>query len=109
MQRWWWPHRQSPFAYWPPTVARIMDLQAFVAAFATLGYAACADGKLEPGFQKVALFADAQGKATHAAKQLPDGRWSSKLGPHEDISHTIYGLEHGEYGDVVQYMKRRVP
>jgi hypothetical protein len=105
-QRWWWP---SPsYYYWPPDVDRAEDLQAFIAAFATLGYEPCADGSAERGFEKVALFADAQGKPQHAATQLPSGRWTSKLGNDEDINHSIYGLEGGRYGDVAQYLRRKI-
>jgi hypothetical protein len=110
--RWWWPvdHAlQMTKAYWPPHVDRREDITAFVAAFATLGYEPCADGDLEPGFAKIALFADASGMPQHAAKQLPSGKWSSKLGVHEDISHTVYGLEGGQYGMVVKYLKRKMP
>ena len=105
VQRWWWP---SPSYYWPPNVDRAENLQTFIAAFATLGYEACADGSIERGFEKVALFANAQGKPTHAARQLPNGRWTSKLGNDEDINHSIYGLEGGQYGDVAQYLKRKL-
>ena len=108
-KRVWWPHHPPTFAYWPPGVERKEELPAFTAVFATLGYAPCADGNLEPGFEKLALFADAQGKPKHAAKQLPSGKWTSKLGLNEDISHTIYGLGGAEYGDVVQYLKRKIP
>ncbi len=105
--RWWWP--TPPFAYWPPNVARKADVPAFIDMFATLGYEPCADGAVERGFEKVALFADAQKQPTHAARQLPSGRWLSKLGPWEDISHNIYGLEGGQYGSVAQYLRRRIP
>ena len=110
--RWWWPvdyPGQGTKAYWPPNVAKAEDMPSFVAAFATLGYEACKDGKPERGFQKVALFADAQGKPKHAARQLPSGKWTSKLGVHEDISHILYGLEGGLYGDVAQYLRRKTP
>ena len=109
--RWWWPvdyPLQMTKAYWPANVERREDLAAFVAAFATLGYEPCADGALERGFEKVALFANAQRTPQHAAKQLPSGNWSSKLGVHEDISHTVYGLEGSQYGDVVQYLRRKI-
>jgi hypothetical protein len=67
------------------------------------------DGSLEAGFEKVALFADAQQTPKHAARQLQSGSWTSKLGPEEDISHSIYGLEGSKYGDAVVYMKRPLP
>ena len=109
-RRWWWPvsepHRE---AYWPAGVARRVEISTFIAAFATLGYEPCPSADLEPGFEKVALFADPHGTPTHAAKQLGTGRWSSKLGPEEDIDHSIYGLEGGVYGTVVQYIRRPIP
>ena len=105
----WWPHPPPLVSYWPPGVPRKEELPTFIAAFATLGYAVCADGALEPGFEKVALFADGQGTPKHAAKQLPSGKWSSKLGLEEDISHILWGLEGAGYGNVVLYLKRKIP
>jgi hypothetical protein len=94
------------YYYWPPTIPRTETLQSFVAAFHTLGYGACDSGELERGFEKIAIFAGPLGTPTHAARQLSSGGWVSKLGNDEDINHTIYGLEGGPYGNVVQYMKR---
>jgi len=81
---WWWP---APGRYWPAAAPREETLAAFLAAFATLGYAPCASADPEPGVVKIALYAVA-GTPTHAARQLPDGRWTSKLGPSIDITHT---------------------
>lgn len=103
--RFWWPF-ERPLAYWPPGVDRRVELEAFVEAFKSIGYEECADGNLEAGCEKVALFADANGVPTHAARQLPGGRWTSKLGQAEDIEHNIYGLEGGAYGEVTCYVKR---
>src|SRR5207302_11396748 len=56
MTRWWWPDPDSDdeAGFWPPTVPRAETLDAFVAAFATLGYAAGSGEEPEPGFGKVA-------------------------------------------------------
>jgi hypothetical protein len=62
----------------------------------------------EPGFEKVALFADASGMPQHAARQLATGRWTSKLGRMEDIEHALRDLEGGIYGSVVLLLKRSV-
>lgn len=105
--RWWWPDPR-PFAFWPPSAPLEEELHAFIIAFETLGYVTCADGDTVAGYEKVAIFADSQSKPKHAAKQLPNGKWSSKLGTHEDISHSVYGLEGGNYGDVVQYLRREI-
>jgi hypothetical protein len=106
--RWWWPV-QHPFAFWPATVPRTVELSSFVALFESLGYELCADGDLDKGFLKVALYADANGIPTHAARQLENGQWTSKVGRIEDISHSLYGLEGGGYGSVVRFLKRPVP
>ena len=80
-----------------------------MAVFATLGYESCAGPEVEAGFDKVALFADARGEPTHAALQVDARWWTSKLGWEEDIQHTLYGMEGGFYGDVVQYLRRPRP
>jgi hypothetical protein len=68
--QWWWPLGEAAEAYWPDGVPRARTLEAFHAALATLGYSVCTD---EPGVEKVALFADAHGLPTHAARQLANG------------------------------------
>jgi len=88
---WWWPD-PGFVSYWPETAPRAETLDAFQAVFTSLGYEPCSDGKLEPGFEKVAFYAR-DGKPKHAARQLPDGFWTSKLGPAIDITHTLDGLE----------------
>ncbi len=100
---WWWP---APGRYWPANVPRDEPLAAFLAAFATLGYAPGASPALEPGVEKVALYA-AQGVPTHAARQLPGGTWTSKLGPAVDIEHTTpEDVGGGVYGEVVAILSR---
>src|SRR5205807_2520447 len=86
--QWWWPAESSPLRdiYWPSGVPREETLEAFRQAFATLGYVVCDDERLEEGYEKVALFASF-GVPKHAARQLPSGRWTSKLGEREDIEH----------------------
>ena len=106
--RWWWPFPKF-FAYWPPSAARQETLEAFVAAYVTLGYGPCKDDKLEEGFEKVAIYLDALDKPTHAARQLPDGFWTSKCGRLEDVRHELHGLEGSAYGVVGQFMKRKRP
>lgn len=104
-ENWWWPGPNVK-DFWPPGVARAETLVAFLEAFTSLGYVACSGDELEPGFERIALFADAQGMPTHASRQLPSGRWTSKLGNLEDIEHALYDLTGSAYGSVVQIMKR---
>ncbi len=67
---------------------------------------AITDEELEPGFEKIALFADERGIPRHAARQLLTGRWTNKLGELEDIEHGLRDLEGAEYGTVVLVMRR---
>jgi hypothetical protein len=102
--RWWWPTGRY---FWPPGIRRAESIDAFISAFRTLGYAPCADGDLQPDLEKVAIYAK-NGKPTHVARQLPSGRWTSKLGDHIDIEHATPGaLAGNHYGHPVQFMERR--
>jgi len=106
--KFWWPVGESanPRRYWPPGVACEVTLSAFVAAFGTLGYVPTDAETLEPQFEKVALFVNDDGEPTHAALQLSDGNWTSKLARSEDIEHPLHALEGEIYGRVVQILKR---
>jgi len=80
-----------------------------VAALATAGYAACPTPDWEPGIEKAAVYAKG-GLPTHVARQLPDGRWSSKLGGDVLVGHaTPHGVEGPVYGDVACYLGRTIP
>src|SRR4029077_13843158 len=78
--KWWWPGPDVEDEYWPPSVARVETLDAFQAAFASLGFVACPVTEAGRGFEKIAFFANKEGEPTHAPRQLPRGRWTSKLG-----------------------------
>jgi hypothetical protein len=115
--RWWWPvesagGQQLGGPYWPEGLSRQPTLENFVAAFATLGYEECETAGLEPGYEKVAIYAGPDGRPTHAARQLPDGQWTSKCGRAHDITHVtvevVGGPPPGGYGEVAQYMRREV-
>jgi hypothetical protein len=102
---WWWPDVDE-VAYWPARVPRIETIEAFVDAFGMLGYTPCEDGEHEAGYEKVALYA-LEGIPTHAARQLADGRWSSKMGRSVDIAHTLDALDGPLYGAIIFYLRRQ--
>ena len=102
--RWWWP---SPFYYWPAEAPREASLESFKAVFALMGYEECLTAEPEPGFEKVAVYADRNGSPTHAARQLEQGSWSSKLGRSQDVEHsTLNCLEGPAYGAVSVILRR---
>lgn len=100
----WWPDPQG-VGYWPEGAPRTESVAAFYRAFEAIGYAPCEDGRLETGVEKIALYA-LGGQPKHAARQLPNGSWTSKLGKYIDITHTLIGLEGPIYGQVDGFMKR---
>jgi hypothetical protein len=65
------------------------------------------DPRVGTGYLKVALY-ESNGFYTHAARQLPDGRWTSKLGKAEDIEHDDpHAVAGGIYGEVARYLRGR--
>jgi hypothetical protein len=101
--RWWEPGR-----YWPESIPDDdFGLEVLKAMFRGLGFVECDfDDRIEPGQEKVALYGSAQ-FYTHAARQLPNGKWTSKLGKWVDIEHdSPSDVGGGEYGEVACIMKR---
>lgn len=106
---WWWPDPLGDM-FWPMQAPRTTTIEAFVLAYQSLGYQICVESEWEPGFEKIALYAHPNGTPTHAARQLPSGQWTSKLGSLADIiHHTLEGVSGRLYGEVVQIMKRPYP
>jgi hypothetical protein len=103
-ENWWWPDDSS---YWPANSPREETVSAFVATFQQIGFEECEGPAPEAGFEKVAIYALVDGTPTHAAKELANGFWSSKLGQLQDIKHRLEDLAGTVYGDVVGYVKRR--
>jgi hypothetical protein len=104
---WWWPDPMG-VSTWPAAARREETISAFLEAFESLGYVRCDDDSLEAGFEKVALYSLA-GAPKHVARQLANGRWTSKLGELEDVEHTLDGLVGRWYGSVIQFLKRPLP
>lgn len=100
----WWPHQNT---YWPPGCPLIATISAFDSMFFSLGYRVCNGGQFEPGFDKVALYALA-GAPKHAARQVAEDRWSSKIGRYIDIEHSLDAIEGPGYGYVVKFYKKQL-
>ncbi len=100
---WWWP---DEIHYWPPKCQRANTIKAFKEGFSKLNYRPCENGNLEPGFEKVALYA-INSEPTHAARQLKSGKWTSKTGKNVDIEHNLEDLEGPKYGKVVKFFRRK--
>jgi hypothetical protein len=112
LNRWWNPDRMGS-DYWPSSVTRQESLQAYLEAYQTIGYEICDRYVFEPGFEKIAIYVDDNGKPIHAARQLPNGQWTSKIGMWEDVEHEFSEslvMEIREkivdYGTIATVMKR---
>jgi hypothetical protein len=101
--RWWEPVIGY---YWPLPVPQLRTVQVAIRAFKVLGYTECDNSEVEKGYEKIAIYGE-QDDYTHAARQLGNGKWTSKLGQLEDIEHdTLEALTGIEYGQVAIVMKR---
>ena len=107
--QWWSPDSDSGY-FWPSDVPKKTEVKSFVKLYERQGgYSPCSHSRPEKGFEKIAIYANANGDATHVAKQTESGRWTSKLGDWEDIEHnTLTALEGEFYGKAVQILKRAV-
>ena len=130
------PWSDEPGDYWPPAVPRDPTIQGLAKLFRWLGFKKCGSPRLERGYQKVALYGK-RGEWQHAALQMPNGRWRSKLGYLALIEHDtpngvaglapidrsaerygpgVYGVDRrsrykdeASYGRPQVYMRRRIP
>lgn len=102
----WWDPNPFPQYYWPEGLSREDTVDNLVKLFEGEGYAVCENSELVDGVEKVAIYGDDLGY-THAARQKPDGTWTSKLGGLEDIEHDTLEILCGhEYGRIERFMKR---
>jgi len=103
-ETWWWPNKDC---FWPSKLPQEENITEFIKVYEALGYSICDSDSYEEGVEKIAIYVDPEGIPTHAARQLNNGCWTSKLGKLEDIEHnTLEGLEGQQYGKVAVIMKR---
>jgi hypothetical protein len=111
-----WDPDESGGRYWPESVPRTLDLSSFIRLYEVeKGFVKCdLNFDLENGFEKIAIYCNFNPQlktleVTHAARQLPSGKWTSKLGDLDDIEHNTLEALGGSwpaYGTVKQIMKR---
>lgn len=111
---WWEPVQMLTSAplggyYWPQGIPLEYTLASYQRAFERQGYRVCQSSEMEDGYEKAAIFVDAAGTPTHAARQTDDGSWVSKLGQGPDIVHEeLDGVEGVEYGRIRVILRRRI-
>ena len=101
--KFFWPKKGC---YWPTNIKYEETIGAFIELFASIKYCCCDNQLLEPGYEKVAIYL-LDDIPTHAARQLPTGKWTSKLGLSIDIEHDSPEVLNGPtYGSAAIFMKR---
>lgn len=105
-EHFYWPDPKE-FFYWLPNISREENIETFVQLFSFHGYEISDNALKEKGYTKIALFAK-DNLPTHAARQLPNGLWTSKLGILEDVRHTLSSISDGLYGSVVLILKKKI-
>lgn len=102
----WWPIEVGGY-FWPETPIPPETLESFIRAFNSLGYSISDNADVESGKEKVAIYTDDSEKPKHAARQVEDGSWASKLGGLEDIiHHDLTDLSNSSYGSVATVLSR---
>jgi len=111
LTRKWWPHPNRKRYFWPVD-RRDDSLDSFEEGLATLGYERCDSGEPEDGFTKIVIYASDDvrpNEPLHAAIQLPNGHWTSKLGAWEDIEHdSPRDVINPDYGEPRLFLRKRI-
>lgn len=103
--KWYWPDPDEMY-FWPNNIPRTVEINSFIELYRLIGYEICQTDNVENNYEKIAIFIDDQGLPTHAARQLPNGYWTSKLGCEFDIQHSIYSMNNSVYGNAKIFMSR---
>lgn len=110
---WWEPFgfvlpTSNPPYHWPNELPQNKLPQTLVRFFENHGFEVTEESERENGIEKLALYVR-DNEVTHAALQLPNGRWKSKIGNKEDILHDLGELESDipyGYGQATIFMSR---
>jgi hypothetical protein len=94
--------------YWFPGLQRKWDEETLRILFEKHDYSLADNTDLEIGFEKVVFYSDENGVPAHFARQLPNGKWTSKIGAYNDIEHdTLECLISPIYGRPGLTLKRK--
>jgi hypothetical protein len=102
------PAPHCPGYYWFPNVEREWTLKAIRKLVEFHDYKVCDSYELEDAYEKVVFYIDDDGVPQHFARQLSNGKWTSKLGELNDIEHdSLDSLIVPDYGKPQLVLKRR--
>lgn len=86
-----------------------VSLKRYIDYYEKHGFVKCDNQDFEEGWIKIVIYADDKNEFTHVARQLPNGKWTSKLGDWEDIEHESPQVLAGKsYGKPTVVMGKKV-
>jgi hypothetical protein len=102
----WWPIEDDAY-YWPQGYPKEESISNFIITFHDIfGFEVCDSDILENKYEKIAIYS-IKDEPTHVARQLVNGKWTSKMGIYEDIEHeTVFTLCGFLYGEIAVFMRR---
>lgn len=85
-----------------------ISINRYIEYFKEFGYKISENKNLEKGVVKIAIYCDSRANEfKHVARQLPNGKWASKLGDWEDIIHENPDVLFGKlYGNDLIIMQK---
>jgi hypothetical protein len=103
------PEPQCAGYYWFPGVERKWNERNIRQIFQNHGYEEADNYDLEDGYEKIVFYISADGEPQHFSRQLPNGRWTSKLGDLNDIEHdTLECIAVEDYGRPQVVLQRKI-
>lgn len=100
---------ELPGYFWFPGVARVWEMATIRQIVEKHSYIECDSFELEEGYEKIVFYVDDSGSPEHFSRQLPTGKWTSKLGGLWDIEHDeLDSIAIPEYGTPKVVFKRRI-
>jgi len=103
-----WPE-PAPYSsqVWPKNIPFEETLDAFIKFYESFGFEKCDNADYKEEYLKIAIYTK-KGVPQHAARQLNETEWTSKLGSSHDVRHTLESMKDGYYGNVSQFMRKRI-
>lgn len=103
-----WPE-PTPYSSqeWPKDIPFEETLEAFIKFYESFDFEKCDNGEYDEAYLKIAIYTKNE-IPQHAARQLNENMWTSKLGPSNDVRHTLKSMSNGYYGNVAQFMRKKI-
>ena len=107
---WFDPEKGCVGHFWPEGIEREWSITAIRKLLSHFGFKEESDNQVwEDGYLKLAVYLDKNDFPAHFARQLENGKWTSKCGDLIDIEHDdLECLECEEYGSARLFFKRKV-